>query len=164
VKNEIIIPREEEVVATVEKRREKVEPEKEILRRILRRRGLRRVIEEEVGKSVLHKFRPKRQRWIVNDTVAMLAFGSGEEEIETQICDITNYNFEALSVVGDLLEAKCFIVIQNCLIRLTVLDAIFPSYVNSPPKIPKLSFLLNRIGRVGPNRIGRAGLQILYGK
>ncbi|GAU25384.1 hypothetical protein TSUD_70370 [Trifolium subterraneum] len=74
VKNEILIPREEEVVTTVEKRREKVEPE-EILRWILRRRGFRRVVEEVVGKSVLHKFRPKRQRCRVNDTVAMLAFG-----------------------------------------------------------------------------------------
>lgn len=33
---------------------------------------------------MLHKFRPKRQRLRVNDTVAMLAFGSGEE-MKTQI-------------------------------------------------------------------------------
>jgi len=60
-----MVPPEEEADAKVEKRREKVEAEKENLRRVVRRKlrggGLKRVM-EEVGKSVLRKFRVKRQR------------------------------------------------------------------------------------------------------
>lgn len=37
---------------------------------------------EEVRNSVLHKFRPRRQRWRVNGAVAIVAFDSGETETE----------------------------------------------------------------------------------
>jgi len=81
VRNEIRVPRE---VDLAEKRREK-EDEKDIWRRNLRRkvtwRGFGRA-GAGVRKSVVPKFRPRRQRWRVNGAVAIVAFGYGETEAE----------------------------------------------------------------------------------
>jgi len=67
---------------TVEKRREKVEAEKENLRRVVRRkltRGVFNKVIEETGKSVLRKFRVKRQRCRVNSAVDMVKMKLGDE-------------------------------------------------------------------------------------
>lgn len=81
MKNEIGVPREVELA---EKRPEK-EEEKDIWRRNLRRkaawRGLGRA-GAGVRNSVVHKFRPRRQRCRVNGAVAIVAFGWGETEAE----------------------------------------------------------------------------------